>query len=64
MLLGMWCDPSGHHVQGQELNFNGLCGFFTIIVYEMRRDTAQAPLLADSMIADWLFAFSGVLLSL
>lgn len=45
----MWCDPCGDHVQGQELSFNNLSGFFPIIFYEMRRDTAQAPLLADSI---------------
>lgn len=36
-------------MQGQELSFNDLSGFFPIIFYEMRRDAAQTSLLADSI---------------
>lgn len=49
MLLGMWCEPWGDHVQGQELGFNDLCGFFSVTFYEIGRDAAQASLLADSI---------------
>lgn len=49
MLWGMWCDPWGDHVQGQELGSHDLSGFFPVIFYEMRRDRTQASLLADSI---------------
>lgn len=45
----MWCDPWGDHVQGLELGFHDLNGFFPVIFYEMRRDTAQASLLTDAL---------------
>lgn len=49
MLLGMWCDPWGEHMQGLQLGSHDLSGFFPVIDYEIRRDTAQASLLIDSI---------------